>query len=116
MLTLKYFHLGNKFNMVYAIIELAGKQLWVEKGKFYDVNKLDASPGEVILLKKVLLLKKQDQAIIGTPCIKFCTIKAKVLSHFKGKKLTIFKMKSKKNMRSKRGFRQDLTRLLIEEI
>lgn len=102
--------------MVYAIIELSGKQLWVEKGKFYDVNKLNVSPGEIVLLNKVLLLKKKDQAIIGTPCIKSYTIKAKVLSHFKGKKLTIFKMKSKKNMRSKRGFRQDLTRLLIEEI
>lgn len=102
--------------MVYAIVELAGKQLWVEKGRFYDVNKLNVSPGEIVLLNKVLLLKKQDKAIIGTPCIKACTIKAKVLCHFKGKKITIFKMKSKKNMRSKRGFRQDLTRLLIEEI
>ena len=102
--------------MTYAIIELGGKQLWVEKGKFYDVNKLEASPGEIILLNKVLLLKKEDKAIIGNPCIKSCMIKAKVLSHFKGRKVTVFKMKSKKNQRLKRGFRQDLTRLFIEEI
>ena len=102
--------------MAYAIIELGGKQLWVETGKFYDVNKLEALPGEVVLLNKVLLLKREDQAIIGTPCIKSCIVKAKVLRHFKGRKITIFKMKSKKNKRSKRGFRQNLTRLIIEEI
>ena len=102
--------------MVYAIIELGGKQLWIESGKFYDVNKLKVSPGQVITLNKVLLLKKEKQLIIGRPCVKHCSIKAKVLCHLKGRKITVFKMKSKKNMRSKKGFRQALTRLLIEEI
>jgi large subunit ribosomal protein L21 len=102
--------------MVYAIIELSGKQLWIETGKFYDVNKLDVSPGETIILNKVLLLKKSNQAIIGNPCINNYNIRAKVLCHFKSKKITVFKMKPKKNMRSKRGFRQNMTRLLIEKI
>lgn len=102
--------------MVYAVVELCGKQLWVESGKFYDVNKLQASPGETLLLNKVLLLKKDDQVVIGKPCIKNFTIVARVLKHFKSKKVTVFKMKPKKNMRSKRGYRQDVTRLLIERI
>ena len=102
--------------MSYAIIELGGKQLWVQEGRFYDVNKLNVSPGVNIYLNKILLLKKGNEACIGNPCIKHCTIKAKVLSHFKGRKITVFKMKSKKNMRSKRGFRQDITRVLIEKI
>ena len=102
--------------MIYAVVELGGKQLWVESGKFYDVNKLQASPGEILLLNKVLLLKKDDQVVIGNPCIKDCTIVARVLKHFKSKKVTVFKMKPKKNMRSKRGYRQDVTRLLIERI
>ena len=102
--------------MVYAIIELNGKQLWVESGKFYDVNKLNASPGETVCLNKILLLNKNGRAILGNPCIKNCTIKAKVLRHFKSKKITVFKMKSKKNSRSKKGCRQKITRLLIEKI
>lgn len=102
--------------MVYAVVELCGKQLWVESGKFYDVNKLQASPGETLLLNKVLLLKKHDQVVIGKPCIKNCTIVARVLKHFKSKKITVFKTKPKKNMRFKRGYRQDITRLLIERI
>ena len=102
--------------MIYAVVELGGKQLWVESGKFYDVNKLQASPGETLFLNKVLLLKKDDQVVIGNPCIKNCMIVARVLKHFKSKKITVFKMKPKKNMRSKRGYRQDVTRLLIERI
>ena len=102
--------------MMYAVVELGGKQLWVESGKFYDVNKLQACPGETLILKKVLLLKKDHKVVVGNPCIKNCTIVAKVLKHFKSKKITVFKMKQKKNMRSKRGYRQDLTRLFIEKI
>ena len=102
--------------MIYAVVELSGKQVWVESGKFYDVNKLSASPGQTIFLNKVLLLNKDGKAVIGNPCIKHCVIKAKVLRHFRGKKITVFKMKSKKNMCSKRGFRQNITRLLIEKI
>lgn len=102
--------------MIYAIVEIGGKQLWVESGKFYDVNKIDALPGEIVILNKVLLLKKEENLIIGDPCIQHYNITAKVLRHFKSKKVTVFKMKPKKNMRIKRGFRKNLTRLLIEKI
>ena len=102
--------------MVYAVIELGGKQLWIEPGKFYDVNKLNALPGQTVCLNKVLLLKRNHNIIIGNPCVKHCMIMAKVVKHFKSKKITVFKMKSKKNMRSKKGCRQALTRLLIEKI
>lgn len=102
--------------MTYAIVEIGGKQIWVEVGQFYDVNKLHVSPGETVSLNKVLLLKKDSQVVIGNPCIQRCTIKAKVLRHLKSKKTVVFKMKHKKNMRSKRGHRQHLTRLLIQEI
>lgn len=102
--------------MIYAVIELGGKQLWVESGKFYDVNKLQACPGETLVLNKVLLLRKNKKVILGNPCIKNCTVVAKVLKHFKSRKITVFKMKQKKNMRSKRGYRQNVTRLFIEKI
>lgn len=102
--------------MVYAIIELGGQQLWVESGKFYDVKKLDASPGQTVFLNKVLLLNKESISFIGDPCVQNYHVRAKVLKHLKSKKITVFKMKSKKNLRSKRGYRQDVTRLLIEKI
>ncbi len=102
--------------MNYAVVEIGGKQIYVQAGKFYDVNKIQASPGETVLLNKILLLNKNGQIILGQPCVKSYNIKAKVLRHFKGRKKLVFKMKPKKNMHSKKGFRQHLTRLLIQEI
>ena len=102
--------------MVYAVIQIGGKQLWVQEGRFYDVNQLRADPGQTILLNRVLLLNKNSEVKVGSPCLTNINIKAKVLKHFKSRKVTVFKMKSKKNMRSKQGYRQNLTRLLIQEI
>jgi large subunit ribosomal protein L21 len=102
--------------MSYAIVEISGRQFWVCSGSFYDVNKIHAQPGETIVLNKVLFLKKERDTCVGFPCIKNFSIKAKVLKHVKSRKITVFKMKSKKNMKSKQGHRQDLTRILIQEI
>nr|AYR05951.1 ribosomal protein L21 [Lithothamnion sp.] len=102
--------------MTYAIVEISGRQFWVQSGSFYDVNKIHAQPGETIVLNKVLLLNREGSIVVGFPCIKDTTVKAKVLKHLKSRKIMVFKMKSKKNMKSKQGHRQDLTRLLIQEI
>lgn len=102
--------------MTYAIIDVGGKQIWVESGKFYDINYLSGNPGDIISFNRVLLLSKDNNIYIGMPCLKSSIIKAKILKHLKGKKLTIFKMKPKKNIRYKKGHRQKLTRILVEEI
>nr|YP_009510758.1 ribosomal protein L21 [Gracilaria gracilis]AXI96431.1 ribosomal protein L21 [Gracilaria gracilis] len=101
--------------MVYAIIEADGKQIWVEPGKYYDVNYIPGEPGDYIQFNKVLVLKKEQSIHLGRPCINSVVIKGKILKHIKGKKITIFKTKPKKNSRRKKGHRQKLTRLLIEQ-
>nr|QCI09116.1 ribosomal protein L21 [Inkyuleea mariana] len=100
--------------MTYAIIEASGKQVWVQPGRFYDLNYIDAEPGDLISLNRVLLLNQKGNIEIGKPCLESVRIKTKILKHLKGRKLTVFKMKPKKNSRSKHGHRQKLTRLLVE--
>nr|YP_010728586.1 ribosomal protein L21 [Phymatolithon calcareum]WEA76858.1 ribosomal protein L21 [Phymatolithon calcareum] len=102
--------------MIYAIVEIGGRQFWIQSGSFYDVSKIHAQPGETIVLNKVLFLNREGNIIVGSPCIDNVSVKAKVLKHLKSRKITVFKMKPKKNMKSKQGHRQDLTRLLIQEI
>lgn len=102
--------------MVYAVVELGGSQMIVEPGKFYDVNYLKADPGDVINLNRVLLFAQSENFDIGYPCLTSVIVKAKVLRHLKGKKITVFKVKPKKNNRVKMGHRQRLTRILIEKI
>ena len=102
--------------MIYAILEASGRQIWVQPGRFYDINKVSANPGEHIKLEKILFFKQNEDVQLGTPCIPNMYIKGKVLKHFRGRKLTVFKMKPKKNMQSKNGHRQELSRILIESI
>lgn len=102
--------------MRYAIIEIGGRQIWVEPGKFYDVNHIKGEPGDIVNLQRVLLVHQEEVTIIGKPCITSINIRATILKHFKDKKVIVFKMKSKKNTRVKHGHRQQLTRLFIEEI
>nr|YP_009391568.1 ribosomal protein L21 [Laurenciella marilzae]ARW59712.1 ribosomal protein L21 [Laurenciella marilzae] len=102
--------------MVYAVVELSGSQIVVEPGKFYDVNYVQAEPGDIIKLNRVLLLAQSKNFTFGSPCLSNVIVKAKILRHFKGKKLTVFKVKPKKNNRIKNGHRQKLTRILVEKI
>nr|YP_009398378.1 ribosomal protein L21 [Lophocladia kuetzingii]ARW67564.1 ribosomal protein L21 [Lophocladia kuetzingii] len=103
--------------MVYAVVDIGGNQIIVEPGKFYDVNYICAEPGDLINLNRVLFFSdSNNQFSLGNPCLSAVVIKAKILRHVKGKKITVFKMKSKKNYRIKQGHRQKRTRLLVEDI
>nr|QCI08320.1 ribosomal protein L21 [Ptilothamnion sphaericum]QCI08347.1 ribosomal protein L21 [Ptilothamnion sphaericum] len=102
--------------MSYAIIDAGGQQLWIEVGKFYDVNYIPSQPGDIISLNRVLLLYRNGSVHIGNPCLSSTYVKIKVLRHLQGRKIIVFKMKPKKNMRLKKGHRRKLTRVLIQEI
>ena len=102
--------------MKYAIIEISGKQFWVEKGKYYDFNKIPIELGKEIILNRILLFNDEGNVSIGQPYLKNVKIQGKILQHLRGKKTIIYKMRSKKKTRRKQGHRQELTRVLIENI
>nr|YP_010336668.1 ribosomal protein L21 [Rhodospora sordida]UNJ15074.1 ribosomal protein L21 [Rhodospora sordida] len=102
--------------MKYAIIEAAGKQFWIEPGRFYDLNRLAVQPGDKIHFRRVLLIKDGEAIQIGQPCINDAFVDATVIRHLKGKKIIVFKRRPKKNSGSKNGHRQPLTRIMINEI
>ena len=102
--------------MIYAIIEAGGKQIWVQPGRFYDLNYISGEPGYIIHLNRVLFYSKEGSVKVGNPCLNQVSIETKILKHLKGRKITVFKMKPKKNVRVKTGHRQKLTRLFVEKI
>ena len=102
--------------MKYAIIEISGRQFWVEIGRYYDFNRIKVKLGKQITLNRVLLLKNQENTLIGKPYLENVKIKGKVLEHLREKKKIIYKMRPKKKTRKKQGHRQELTRVLIEDI
>ena len=105
--------------MKYAIIEIGGKQMLVEEGKYYATNRLPHKAGSSLILQRILLCNDKGRRMVGHPYIEnldTVEIKATVLEHFKNSKITVFKMKPKKKTRWTKGHRQAQTRIMIDKI
>nr|YP_010201394.1 ribosomal protein L21 [Skeletonema grevillei]YP_010201452.1 ribosomal protein L21 [Skeletonema grevillei]UAM92034.1 ribosomal protein L21 [Skeletonema grevillei]UAM92086.1 ribosomal protein L21 [Skeletonema grevillei] len=102
--------------MKYAIVEISGRQFWIETGKYYDLNRIPTELGKEITLNRVLLVNNDGELLIGKPYLDSVKVKGKILEHLRGRKTIVYKMRPKKKTRKKQGHRQDLTRVLIEEI
>lgn len=101
---------------MYAIVELNGKDYKVEEGKYITVDLLSQDIDSAIEIDKVKMVVDGDNSKIGAPFLDGAKVTAKVLSHFKDKKVIVFKMKRKKGYRRKNGHRQQYTRIQIESV
>lgn len=101
---------------MYAVVETGGKQYKVSEGDILSVERLSASEGDKLVLDKVLLYSDENDTKVGTPYVEGAKVEAEVMENGKGKKVIIFKFKSKKNYRKKQGHRQPYTRLKITSI
>jgi len=101
---------------VYAVVESGGKQYRVTVGQTIDVEKLPAAPGERVTLDKVLLVGEGDDVKVGQPTVENASVSATVMEHGKKRKVIIWHFMPKQRYRVKRGFRQEYTRLRIDEI
>jgi large subunit ribosomal protein L21 len=102
--------------MTYAIVETGGKQLRVEPGRFYDIDRLAVDEEGQVTLDKVLFVNNDGDMMVGQPTVKGATVTGTVMRHLRGRKVIVYKMQPKKKTRKKRGHRQELTRLMIDAI
>ena len=102
--------------MDYAIIKTGGKQYRVKPGDELDVELLPDLVDSVAEFGEVLALSDGGEVTIGAPLVEGAKVTAQVLSHYKDKKLMVFKYKAKNRYRRKRGHRQTYTRLRIQDI
>lgn len=101
---------------MYAIVEIAGQQLKVEKEAKIYVNKMDADVDSKIDFEKVLLVDNEGKVMVGKPLVEGAKVSAKVLAHIKGDKVIVFKKKRRKGYKVKNGHRQEFTQIQIENI
>ena len=101
---------------MYALIETGGKQYRVKEGDTLYIEKLAAEEGETVRFEKVLLIGREEGAIVGTPTVEGAAVIGKVEQQGKGKKITVFKYKPKKNYKRTYGHRQPFTKVKIEKI
>ena len=102
--------------MKFVIVEQGGKQYRAAEGRTIEVDRLPNEEGESLTLEDVLLAVDDDKVTVGNPVVKGAKVQAKVLNHFKGRKIIVFKYRPKQRYRVKTGHRQQYTRLLIESI
>jgi len=103
--------------MTYAIIDIGGRQLRVEPGRFYTIDYLShALPQTTLFFQRILLLSSEGKKVLGKPWVKGSYVQAKVLYHYKGNKIRVFKMRPKKKFRRVEGHRKLQTRIYIDSL
>ena len=102
--------------MDYAVIEFKGFEYRVKENDVMTVQKVDKKEGENVEIDTVLLVRKGDKTLVGTPYVEGAKVIARVLGDCKTPKIIAFKFKRRKNYRRKKGHRQILTELKIEKI
>jgi len=101
---------------MYAIVEVAGKQIKVVKDQYIYAPKMEGDAGTAVTFDKVLLVDNGGDINIGTPAVSGIKVSGKILEHVKGNKVIIFKKKRRKGYAVKNGHRQQFTKIQIESI
>jgi large subunit ribosomal protein L21 len=101
---------------MYAVIQTGGKQYRVQVGDSIYVEKLALEDGANVLFDTLLFSNEDGELVSGAPLLPDVKVEGKVIRQAKGRKITIFKFKSKKNYRRKQGHRQPYTQVEITAI
>ena len=99
-----------------AVIVTGGKQYTVAEGDVLYIEKLNAETDATVKFDQVLAVLNGNDSKIGAPTVEGAAVEAKVVKNGKGKKLTVFKYKPKKNEKRKMGHRQPYTKVEITKI
>ncbi len=101
---------------MYAIIKTGGKQYKVSEGDEIFVEKLEGGAGDKVTFDQVLAISDDEGIQVGNPLLENAKVEAEIVKHGKGKKVVIFKYRSKKTYRNKTGHRQPYTKVKITSL
>ncbi len=101
---------------MYAVIETGGKQYKVTQDDVFAIEKLEGEAGTKVSFDKVIAVGEEGGELKCGSDVTTVTVDAEIVEQFRGEKLTVFKMKRRKGLRTKTGHRQDLTSVKITAI
>ena len=101
---------------MYAVIKTGGKQYRVSDGEKLKVEKLLADVDSELVIDQVLAVGNGDDVKLGSPLLAGASVKAKILSHGRAEKVTIFKLRRRKHYKKHQGHRQSYTEIQITSI
>nr|YP_009549405.1 ribosomal protein L21 [Scoliosorus ensiformis]AYW16554.1 ribosomal protein L21 [Scoliosorus ensiformis] len=105
----------------YAIIDIEGKQLRVEPGRFYDIRRFNDNLNlwginTKFSIYRVLLFRDESNIHVGSPWVVNAVIKGRIFHSCFREKLTISKISCKKKTLRICGYKENMIRLTIDSI
>ena len=101
---------------MYAVIKTGGKQYRVTTGEKLKIEQIPADVGSQITLDQVLMVGEGESVKVGTPLVAGATVTATVVSHGRGVKVKIFKLRRRKHYQRTQGHRQNYTEIRVDAI
>ena len=101
---------------MFAVLKTGGKQYRVAKDDVIHVERLPGEAGAQILFDQVLMIGEGANATAGLPLVSGATVAGTLLEQVLADKVIIFKKRRRHNYRRKRGHRQQLSIIRIDEI
>ena len=101
---------------MYAVIKTGGKQYRVAAGEKIKIEQIPADVGSQITLDQVLMVGEGESVKVGNPLVAGATVTATVVSHGRGEKIRIFKLRRRKHYMKTQGHRQNYTEIRVDEI
>ena len=101
---------------MYAVVNIAGHQVKVDKGQRLRVPRLAVEEGTTQEFTDVLLVSNEGETQIGSPTVEGASVSATVVGHGRGEKILVIKKKRRKKYRRRNGHRQNYTEIQVDEI
>ena len=101
---------------MFAVLKTGGKQYKVAKDDVIEIERLPGEAGQQVVFDQVLMLGDSASATAGAPLVAGASVAATLLEQVKGDKVIVFKKRRRHNYRRKRGHRQLMTVVRIDEI
>ena len=100
----------------YAVIQTGGKQYRVATGDTIRVESIPGDIGDTVELTDVRMVSSDGSVTLGAPTVEGARVVTEISESGKGKKIVVFKYKSKVRYRRKKGHRQQYTDLTVTDI
>ena len=101
---------------MFAVIKTGGKQYRVAANDVLKIEKVAGEVGDVVEIGHVLAHGEGEDVTFGTPFVDGALVTAEVVEQGRAATVIAFKKRRRQNSRRKRGHRQLLTTVRIDEI
>lgn len=101
---------------MYAIVKDRGHQYKVREGDVLRVDRLDLDEGAEVVFKDVLLLDRDGDVAVGSPCIDGAQVTGVLEKQVKDKKVIAIRRVRTNSLKTRRGHRTQYSMVKIQKI